>query len=144
VPDPKKISDNRRSAFGTTWIFGFAAFDSSKRCLTFVLAASRLAGLRDPDRLRPWLYAVARNECYRRLRARNRTTGLQEAGEMTGRRHRAARHHQPRSRVTGRPAAYDRGGHALPAGHCPSQHTVRQHTVRQHTVRQHTVSRRTT
>jgi RNA polymerase sigma factor (sigma-70 family) len=50
---------------------------------TFVIAASRLAGLREPDRLRPWLYAVARNECYRRLRARNRTTGLEEAGEMT-------------------------------------------------------------
>ena len=50
---------------------------------TFVIAASRLAGLREPDRLRPWLYAVARNECYRRLRARHRTTGLAEAGEMT-------------------------------------------------------------
>ena len=37
---------------------------------TFVIAASRLAGLRDPNRLRPWLYAVARNECHRRLRAR--------------------------------------------------------------------------
>ena len=36
---------------------------------TFVIAASRLAGLRDQNRLRPWLYAVARNECYRRLRA---------------------------------------------------------------------------
>ena len=50
---------------------------------TFVIAASRLAGLREPDRLRPWLYAVARNECYRKLRARHRTTGLAEAGEMT-------------------------------------------------------------
>src|SRR5580658_10113358 len=37
---------------------------------TFVIAASRVAGLRDPNRLRPWLYAVARNECHRRLRAR--------------------------------------------------------------------------
>jgi RNA polymerase sigma factor (sigma-70 family) len=35
---------------------------------TFVIAASRLAGLRDRDRLRPWLYAVARNECRRRMR----------------------------------------------------------------------------
>ncbi len=35
---------------------------------TFVIAASRLAGLRDQNRLRPWLYAVARNECYRRMR----------------------------------------------------------------------------
>ena len=37
---------------------------------TFVIAASRVAGLRDRNRLRPWLYAVARNECHRRLRAR--------------------------------------------------------------------------
>src|SRR5256885_835729 len=35
---------------------------------TFVIAASKLAGLRDQNRLRPWLYAVARNECHRRLR----------------------------------------------------------------------------
>jgi len=34
---------------------------------TFVVAALRLAGLRDPSRLRPWLYAVARNECHRQL-----------------------------------------------------------------------------
>jgi len=37
---------------------------------TFVIAASKLAGLRDQSRLRPWLYAVARNECHRRLRER--------------------------------------------------------------------------
>jgi RNA polymerase sigma factor (sigma-70 family) len=35
---------------------------------TFVIAASRLAGLRDQNRLRPWLYTVARNECLRRMR----------------------------------------------------------------------------
>jgi hypothetical protein len=34
---------------------------------TFVIATSRLTGLRDPDRLRSWLYAVARNECLRQL-----------------------------------------------------------------------------
>ena len=39
---------------------------------TFVIAAAKLSALRDPDRLRPWLYAVARNECRRRLRARSR------------------------------------------------------------------------
>ncbi len=50
---------------------------------TFVVAASKLDGLRDPDRLRPWLYAVARNECHRRLRARARITDLDEAGEMS-------------------------------------------------------------
>jgi len=33
---------------------------------TFVIAASELAGLHDRHRLRPWLFAVARNECLRR------------------------------------------------------------------------------
>jgi len=36
---------------------------------TYLVAVVRLDGLHDPDRLRPWLYAVARNECFRRLRA---------------------------------------------------------------------------
>ena len=35
---------------------------------TFVIAACRLSGLEDPERLRSWLYAVARNECLQRLR----------------------------------------------------------------------------
>jgi RNA polymerase sigma factor (sigma-70 family) len=50
---------------------------------TFVVAASKVDGLREPDRLRPWLYAVARNECHRRLRARARSADLDEAGEVT-------------------------------------------------------------
>jgi RNA polymerase sigma factor (sigma-70 family) len=36
---------------------------------TFVIAAASVSQLRDPDRLRPWLYAVARSLCLRRLRA---------------------------------------------------------------------------
>jgi RNA polymerase sigma factor (sigma-70 family) len=35
---------------------------------TFVIAAANVSRLRDPALLRPWLYAVARNECRRRLR----------------------------------------------------------------------------
>ena len=50
---------------------------------TFVIAASRLGGLRDPDRLRPWLYAVARNEALRILRSKKRTSALDEARGMT-------------------------------------------------------------
>ena len=50
---------------------------------TFVIASAKLGGLRDPDRLRPWLYAVARNECHRRLRGRARQADLDEAGEVT-------------------------------------------------------------
>lgn len=38
----------------------------------FVLAAERLGQLRDPERLRPWLYAVARSQSLRRLRVRDR------------------------------------------------------------------------
>jgi hypothetical protein len=34
---------------------------------TFVVAASKLDGLRDPDRLGAWLHAVARNECVRQI-----------------------------------------------------------------------------
>jgi RNA polymerase sigma factor (sigma-70 family) len=50
---------------------------------TFLIATSKLGGLRDPGKLRSWLYAVARNECYRRLRADEATSALDEAGDMT-------------------------------------------------------------
>lgn len=39
---------------------------------SFVLFAERLRQLREPDRLRPWLYAIVRSECLRRLKARKR------------------------------------------------------------------------
>lgn len=50
---------------------------------TFVIAGAKLGGLRDPDRLRPWLYAVARNECFRRLRGQARLASLDEAGDVS-------------------------------------------------------------
>ena len=50
---------------------------------TFVIAAAKLDGLREPDRLRPWLYAVARNECFRRLRARGLSAPLDAVVEVT-------------------------------------------------------------
>jgi RNA polymerase sigma factor (sigma-70 family) len=50
---------------------------------TFVVAAGKLCDLRDPDRLRPWLYAVARNECRRWLRGRSSPVPLDEAAEMS-------------------------------------------------------------
>ena len=49
---------------------------------TFVIAAGRLDGLRDPRRLRPWLYAVARNECHARLRGSE--VGLSERAALPG------------------------------------------------------------
>ncbi|MGH3278195.1 MAG: sigma-70 family RNA polymerase sigma factor [Trebonia sp.] len=49
---------------------------------TFVIAASRLSGLRDPERLRSWLYAVADNECLRILRNGNRHTTFEAVAGM--------------------------------------------------------------
>jgi RNA polymerase sigma factor (sigma-70 family) len=50
--------------------------DSAADCVqdTFCLAATRLPQLREPDKLRPWLYSIARNEALRRLRERRRET----------------------------------------------------------------------
>lgn len=45
---------------------------------TFLIAPSRLAGLTDPEMLRAWLYAVARNECLRILRSGKTTPALLE------------------------------------------------------------------
>ncbi len=54
---------------------------------TFVVAEVKLPLLRDPSRLRPWLYAVARNECRRRLHGDGASVPLTDdefgAGEAT-------------------------------------------------------------
>jgi RNA polymerase sigma factor (sigma-70 family) len=49
---------------------------------TFLIATSKLAGLRDPGRLRAWLFAVARNECLHRLKSRRQATPLDDAPEL--------------------------------------------------------------
>jgi RNA polymerase sigma factor (sigma-70 family) len=38
----------------------------------FVTLAEKLGQLREPDRLRPWLYAIVRAECLRRIKGRQR------------------------------------------------------------------------
>jgi hypothetical protein len=48
---------------------------------TFIVASARLEGLRDPDKLRSWLHAVARNECLRQLGA---DTGAGSATRLAG------------------------------------------------------------
>lgn len=53
----------------------------------FLVAFQRLDGLRDPSKLRPWLYAIARHEVYRRTRRRNRITLTEEVNEMDRLRH---------------------------------------------------------
>jgi RNA polymerase sigma factor (sigma-70 family) len=50
---------------------------------TFIVASQKLDGLRDPERLRPWLYAVARNECLRLLSARRRTVAIEDSDEVS-------------------------------------------------------------
>ncbi|SCF41903.1 RNA polymerase sigma factor, sigma-70 family [Micromonospora echinospora] len=47
----------------------------------FLTASQRIDQLRDPDRLRPWLYAIVRNECLRQIRDRSRSSPLDEADE---------------------------------------------------------------
>ena len=50
---------------------------------TFIIASARLDSLKDPDLLRPWLFAVARNECHGRLRARPGVADAIEAGQVS-------------------------------------------------------------
>jgi RNA polymerase sigma factor (sigma-70 family) len=54
--------------------------DGAADCVqdTFCIAAARLPQLRDPDKLRPWLYSIARNEALRRIRQRRRETPSEE------------------------------------------------------------------
>jgi RNA polymerase sigma factor (sigma-70 family) len=47
----------------------------------FCVAATRLPQLRDPDKLRAWLYSIARNEALRRIRDRRRETPSDELPE---------------------------------------------------------------
>ena len=49
---------------------------------TFVIAASKLGRLRDPERLRAWLFTVARNECLHRLKSRRAAAVLAEIPEQ--------------------------------------------------------------
>jgi RNA polymerase sigma factor (sigma-70 family) len=51
---------------------------------SFVMVAERLRQLRDPERLRPWLYAIVRSECLRKLRARKRVAygGEEQLSQM--------------------------------------------------------------
>lgn len=58
--------------------------DAAADCVqdTFVIAATKLTQLREPDRLRSWLYAIARSEALARIRARRREQPSEELPEM--------------------------------------------------------------
>ncbi|MGH3713011.1 MAG: sigma-70 family RNA polymerase sigma factor [Micromonosporaceae bacterium] len=47
-----------------------------------IIAYQRVGQLRDPQRLRSWLYAVARNECLRQLRSARPAVELEAAGDV--------------------------------------------------------------
>lgn len=59
-------------------------FDGAADCVqeTFVAAATRLHQLREPAKLRPWLYSIARNEALRRLRQQRRETPTDELPDV--------------------------------------------------------------
>ena len=58
--------------------------DAAADCVqdAFCVAATDLGGLRDPDKLRPWLYSIARNHAMRRLRHRYREEVSDELPDM--------------------------------------------------------------
>ncbi len=49
---------------------------------SLLVAAGSIGQLRDPARLRPWLYAITRNECLRTLRGRKRFSDSDETIDM--------------------------------------------------------------
>jgi RNA polymerase sigma factor (sigma-70 family) len=57
--------------------------DAAADCVqdVFCTAATALNTLREPDKLRPWLYAIARNEALRRIRQRRREEPSDELPE---------------------------------------------------------------
>ncbi|ORX06720.1 hypothetical protein AWC30_06380, partial [Mycolicibacillus trivialis] len=57
--------------------------DAAADCVqdVFCVAATRLGTLRDPAKLRPWLYAIARNEALRCIRQRGREQAFEDVPE---------------------------------------------------------------
>ena len=55
------------------------AADAVQQC--FLVAAEKMGSLRDPSKMRPWLYAVARHDCLRRIRRRSREIVDQQRAE---------------------------------------------------------------
>lgn len=58
--------------------------DSAADCVqdAFCTVATSLAGLREPDKLRPWLYSITRNEALKRLRELRRERPTDEVPEI--------------------------------------------------------------
>src|SRR5262249_8414554 len=58
--------------------------DTAADCVqdVFCIAATRLGQLKDPEKLRPWLYSIARNEALRCIREASRERIYDEVPEM--------------------------------------------------------------
>ena len=78
---PRPTTGTRRPSTVTAAACSAAADAGDAVQDTFIIAAGALGGLREPGQLRPWLYAVARNESHRRLRARALPVPAAAAGE---------------------------------------------------------------
>ena len=72
---------------------------------TFVIAAATLSELPEPSRLRPWLFALARNECRRRIRTTSATRTEEPLRRTNGPMRRASRPTRPTGLWT-RPCQY--------------------------------------
>jgi RNA polymerase sigma factor (sigma-70 family) len=83
---------------------------------TFVIAAARLDGLDDPQRLRAWLFAVARGESLRVLRSKTRTQPPPEASVTGGAGGTVPTSDTGHAGDTGHPGKTDSTGHADTAG----------------------------
>lgn len=58
--------------------------DAADACAdVFLLAAERLDQLRDPTKLRPWLFAIARRQVYLRTGRRSRTVPVEEVDDVS-------------------------------------------------------------
>jgi RNA polymerase sigma factor (sigma-70 family) len=81
--------EHAESLYGyTRWMLGEPDEAADAVENTFAVAAGRLDRLGEPRKLRPWLFAVARNECQLRLRASEvglgEDTGLPDPPSDTG------------------------------------------------------------
>ncbi|PEG33556.1 hypothetical protein CQY20_30210, partial [Mycolicibacterium agri] len=61
--------------------------DSAADCVqdAFCTVATSLGGLREPEKLRPWLYSITRNEALKRLRELRRERPTEDVPEVTSR-----------------------------------------------------------
>ena len=77
------------------WMLHDAAGAAESVQDTFVLAAATLGELPEPAKLRPWLFALARNECRRRVRPRSAARDEGDAANQQAGRDQRAEASQP-------------------------------------------------